>query len=81
MVESKRAVKYLVVLIDSKLSFFEQIRLTVDKGMLSLSRLMINIGGPKSSRRKILMAAVLSVELYGAEAWPDPWIVRSAGRN
>ena len=47
MVESKPAVKYLGVMIDSKLSFLEQIRRTVDnatKVVMTLNRLMGNVG-------------------------------------
>ena len=40
-------------------------------GMASLSRLMANTGDPKSSRRRLLMAAVQSVLLYGVEVWAD----------
>lgn len=74
VVESKAAVKYLGVMIDSKMTFFEQIKRTADKaakGVMSLSRLMANIGGPRSSRRRLLMAAVQSVLLYGSEVWAD----------
>ena len=42
--------KYLGMMIDSKLSFSERIRRTVDKavkGVMSFTRLMANIGGPK----------------------------------
>ena len=40
------------------------------KGVLSLSRLMANIGDPKSSRI-LLIAVVQSVLLYEKEVWAD----------
>ena len=52
VVELKPAAKYLGVMIDSKLSFFEQTKLTVDKaakGLMRFSRLMANIDGPKTA--------------------------------
>lgn len=73
-VETKPAAKYLGMMIDSKMNFFEQIRRTADKaakGVTALSRLMANVGGPKSSKRRLLMSSVQSVLLYGAEVWAD----------
>uniref|UniRef100_A0A1B6J232 Reverse transcriptase zinc-binding domain-containing protein n=1 Tax=Homalodisca liturata TaxID=320908 RepID=A0A1B6J232_9HEMI len=32
---------------------------------------MANVGGPRSSKRRLLMSAVQSVLLYGAEVWAD----------
>lgn len=74
VIETKPAVKYLGITIDSKLSFFEQIRQTADKaakGVTALSRLMANVGGPRSSKRRLLMSSTQSVLLYGAEVWAD----------
>jgi len=71
---SKPAVRYLGIMIDSKLSFWEQIKSSADKaarGVSSLSRLMTNTGGPRSSKRRLLMTSVQSVLLYGAEIWAD----------
>lgn len=74
MVMTKRVARYLGIMIDSKLSFLHQINHTAEKaakGVASLSRLMANIGGPSSSKRRLLMTAVQSVLLYGAEIWAD----------
>lgn len=74
VIQTKASVKYLGIAIDSKTSFSEQIRLTADKaakGVTALSRLMANTVGPKSSKRRLLMSAVQSVLLYGAEVWAD----------
>lgn len=71
-VVTKPVVKYLGIMVDSKLNFFEQIRETADRaarGVMALARLMANVGGPRSSRRRLLMSAVQSVLLYGAEIW------------
>ncbi|XP_046687122.1 uncharacterized protein LOC124372755, partial [Homalodisca vitripennis] len=61
-------------MVDNKLTWRDQIFRTADKaakGVQSLSRLMANVGGPRSSRRRLLISAVQSVLLYGAEVWPD----------
>lgn len=73
-VESKSAAKYLGVIVDTKMTFLEHIRQTADKaakGVAALSRLMANVGGPKSSKRRLLMTAVQSTLLYGAEVWAE----------
>lgn len=72
VIETKQAVKYLGITIDSKLSFFEHIRKSADKaaaGITALCRLMANTSGPKSSKRRLLMSSTNSVLLYGAEIW------------
>ncbi|XP_054259233.1 uncharacterized protein LOC128983977 [Macrosteles quadrilineatus] len=61
-------------MVDNKLSWRDQIFRTADKAARSvaaLSRLMANVGGPRSSRRTLLMSAVQSVLLYGSEVWAD----------
>lgn len=73
-VETKLVIKYLGLTIDRRLSFWTQIQQTADKaakGVSSLSRLMVNVTGPKFSKRRLLMTAVQSVLLYGAEVWAD----------
>lgn len=69
---SKPAVKYLGVLVDCNLRFFDQIKATADKaarGVAALSWLMANVGGPKAAKRRLLMSSVQSVLLYGSEIW------------
>ena len=41
------------------------------KEVMVFSRFMANIGGPKSTRRRLLMAAIQSVLLNGTEVWTD----------
>ncbi|XP_054257288.1 uncharacterized protein LOC128982350 [Macrosteles quadrilineatus] len=74
VVQTTRTAKYLGVMVDNKLSWRDQIFRTADKAARSvaaLSRLMANVGGPQSSRRRLLMSAVQSVLLYGSEVWAD----------
>ena len=57
---------------DRKLMHWAHIRMTSDKAVkmvASLLRLMPNINGPKSSKRKILLSVAHSILLYGAEIW------------
>lgn len=71
-VTAKPAVKYLGVLLDTRLNFWEHTRRAADKAATvtaSLSRLMANTHGPKSSKRRLLMSTVHSILLYGAETW------------
>lgn len=61
-------------MIDKKMSFLEQMRLTEDKAakaITSLNRLMSNVVEPKSSKRRLLINVVQPVLLYGAELWAD----------
>lgn len=74
VVQSTRAAKYLGVMVDSKLTWRDQIFRTADKAakwVQSLSRLMANVGGPRSSKRRLMMSAVQSALLYGAEVWAE----------
>lgn len=71
-IETKPAAKYLGVMVDSRMTFGEQIKQTADKaakGVAALSRLMPNVGGPRACKRRLLMSAVQSVLLYGSEVW------------
>lgn len=82
-VEAKPVVKYLGVVIDNKMSFFEQIRRAADKvskGVTALSILMSNVEGcflithivkQKCSKRSLLMTTIQSVLLYGVKLWAD----------
>lgn len=73
-VTPKNAVKYLGVWMDTKLTFAEHIKKTIQKAELTgraLSTLMPNIGGPKASKRKLYSGVVHSQILYGAPAWHE----------
>ena len=73
-IRTKTAVKYLEDKLDNKLNFWEQFQRLCEKAesvASSFSRLMANIGGPKSGKRKLLMSVVNSVLIYGSEIWAD----------
>jgi hypothetical protein len=74
VIETKRDVKYLGIRLDVRLTFWHQIISAVEKAekvMTNLSRLMSNVGGPVSSRRRVLLSVVQSVLLYGCEVWAE----------
>lgn len=71
-IEVGKAVKYLGVWLDTKLSFAEHIKQTIvkaEKTVTALASLMPNIGGPKASKRRVLSGVVHSQILYGSPAW------------
>ena len=71
---TKAAIRYLGVMLDTKLTFWDQIRKGVDKAAevtASLSRMVANIGGPLPSVRRLLLRTAESIMLYGAEIWAD----------
>lgn len=79
-IKTSRVLKYLGVRLDNKLTYWAQIQHAAEKAAkitASLSRLMANIGGPLSSRRKLLMDITLSILLYGSEVWADTLHVES----
>lgn len=66
------SVKYLGVWLDTKMTFAEHIKqatVKAEKTVSALAKLMPNIGGPRSSRRKVLSSVAHSQILYGAPAW------------
>ncbi|KAJ8965282.1 hypothetical protein NQ314_004245 [Rhamnusium bicolor] len=72
--QTREALKYLGVTIDSKVNFGAHIEIAIGKAnrlVTALNRLMPNSGGPRASRRKILGSVAHSVVLYGAEVWGD----------
>ena len=69
---TKQALKHLDVMIDTKLTFWDQIKRAADKTAsvtTALSRLMANTRGPRQSKRRLLMTVAQSIMLYGAEIW------------
>ena len=66
--------KYLDFTMNSKMSFGEHIRRAADKASAaaaSLNRLMRNVGGPRASKRRLLMSVTNSMLLHEAEIWGD----------
>lgn len=67
-----RAVKYLGVTLDSKLSFTRHIRAVSASAAVSaraIGRLMPNVSGPSVAKRRLLAAVVSSKLLYAAPVW------------
>lgn len=65
-------IRYLGVMIDSRLSFKKQVEYASAKASTvraTLCRLMPNIGGPKQRRRKLLSSVITSVLTYGIAIW------------
>lgn len=74
IIETKPAAKYLGIMLDNKLNFWQQIKQASDKAAeitKQLSRLMANTGGPTPLKRRLLMNTTNSILLYGAEIWAD----------
>ncbi|CAI6376421.1 unnamed protein product [Macrosiphum euphorbiae] len=70
----KRAVRYLGVQLDTRLSFgkhVDSVTTGARKAASALGRLMPNVGGPAQCKRSLLMSVVHSRLLYGAAYWAD----------
>lgn len=71
-ISSQNSLKYLGVVIDNRLNFKAHIEYVSKKAaniQAALSRILPNIGGPKSSRRALLANVTSSVLLYAAPIW------------
>ena len=67
---TKAAIRYLGVMLDTKLTFWDEIRKGADKAAEvtgSLSRMMANIGGHRPCVRRLLLYTAGSIMLYGTE--------------
>jgi hypothetical protein len=65
-------IKYLGVWLDRRRSFLPHVTLVADKAEVStaaLSRMMLNVNGPKQGKRKVLASVIQSVMLYAAPIW------------
>ncbi|KRG07865.1 uncharacterized protein Dmoj_GI25882, partial [Drosophila mojavensis] len=74
LIRTQRTVNYLGVRLDSKLTFWEQLKYATRKTATatgSLSRLMANVDGPTAGKRRLLMEATNAILLYGSEVWAD----------
>ena len=70
IIETKLSAVYLVVTIDTKLTFAEHIRKATEKASIrvsQLSKIMANMPGPRPQVRRLLMSNVHSIVLYRAE--------------
>ena len=73
-VESKDEIKYLGIMLDSRLNFKAHTKYACEKASkmyTALARMLANTGGPRSSRRMLLARVITSSLLYGAQIWAD----------
>jgi Reverse transcriptase (RNA-dependent DNA polymerase)/Endonuclease-reverse transcriptase len=80
----KKSIRYLGVEIDDKLRFVahtEKAAAKAAKTAEGLARLMPNVGGLKTARRKLYNEVVHSVLLYGAPIWADAMQTEKARQN
>ena len=73
-IESKDEIKYLGVILDSRMKFKEHVLYACTKAAkvyTGLARMLCNTGGPRSSRRLLLARVVSSTLLYGAQIWAN----------
>ena len=83
-IASKRAIKYLGVMLDTRLTFREHLDYVHKKAADScraLSRIMLNTRGPKQQRRLLLMSVMRSVILYAAPIWSRAMATPSYSRG
>lgn len=69
LIPVKREVRYLGVLLDSKLTFTKHVRAVSSSAVASaraLGRIMPNVGGPSMTKRKLLASIITSKILYAA---------------
>lgn len=73
--------RYLGVILDSKLSFGPHLEFAETKTarvMRSLGRLMPNLRGPIEERRRLYGGVLISILLYGAPVWGNEFIASRA---
>lgn len=74
MAQTKTAVKYLRVVLDTKLSLEEYIQWATDKAVKMISplcKVVISVGRPRPGIRRMLLRVAESVILYGADVWAN----------
>ena len=72
VVKSKKWVKYLGVVFDKNTKMVEHIKQVAARASAvasKLIRLMPNVGGPRSSKRRVIGGVINSIILYGAPIW------------
>ncbi|KAH8366372.1 hypothetical protein KR084_006225, partial [Drosophila pseudotakahashii] len=73
-ITSQRAIRYLGVILDTRLCFKQHLEYAHEKANATaraLSRILLNTRGPKQGRRKLLASVVTSQLLYAAAVWAD----------
>lgn len=74
LIPVNRAVKYLGVILDSRLTFTCHIKTMVSAAVASakaVGRLMPNIDGPAATKRRLISSVVTSRFLYTAPVWSE----------
>lgn len=72
VIKPVKSMKYLGIYFDSQMNYGTHIRKTVakaDGATANLSRIMPNIGGANTNKRKMLSGVTHSILLYGAPLW------------
>ena len=80
-ITSQPSIRYLGVIIDSRLNFKAQVEHASAKMATvgrTLSRLMPNVGGPKQKRRVLLTLVTTSVMTYGTAIWADALAIQES---
>lgn len=73
-ITTKNSIKYLGIYLDKNLRFKEHIKQIGKKAeqiAMSLSRIMPNMEGPKSCKRRTIATTINSTILYGAPIWEE----------
>lgn len=84
LIDTQPSIRYLGVLIDSRLNFKAQVENASTKAAAvgkALSRLMPNVGGPKQKRRALLTSVTTSVMTYGIAIWADALTIHNTCKN
>jgi len=77
-------ITYLGLLLDGKWTFghyFDALAPRVGRGTTALCRLLPNLGGPDGRVRRMYVAIVNSVALYGAPVWAPDLAVMQRAKN
>ena len=73
-IETKRAIKYLGVIIDDRLNFKAHMKFIGEKVSViqrTLAMMMPNIGGPNPFKRKIILSISTYIMLYACPIWSE----------
>ena len=71
-ITSKQSIKYLVIIIDNRLTFKEHLAYTSRKCSATMdapARLMPNLGGPSQEKRQLPLRVIRSIALHAAPIW------------
>ncbi|XP_058811228.1 uncharacterized protein LOC131676121 [Topomyia yanbarensis] len=72
VIESKRALKQLGVILDKRLNSNKHVDYGCEKSAKAtngIARILPNVGGPRSSTRRLLVSASSLIQRYGVPDW------------